>query len=306
MDLEKIIETLKHIPIPDLIKHNIITALSKGLGKMITAGMDIPIAHLEGKANKIRAKDNAEINQMNAASDAAAKLFSTDSDLANRALNHLAKAIIDSQVNRENVATNVVHSLNNAEFEQDAQNKIDEDWLTQFWNLASTKSSGDVQEILAKILTKEIVQPKSVSPNTLMLLSVLTSDIGLILNKLSNLSIDDGTYCFVIPPSVHAFVNVPKLEEFQIDTDELYELEAMKLIRSVAASQLTYVSTPNQYYSMDYAGLKAEVNFAGLSTHQILFTRSGRELRNLLKLTENKLFTQKLKDRFKDAFKIVA
>jgi hypothetical protein len=160
MSIETILEKLKSILIPDAIKHNVITALSKGLGKLITAGINVPIAILEKKGNVIRAKGEAEVNQINAASEAAAKLFANNSDLANRALNHFAREIIESQVNRENVAIKVIENLKYTEFKNDTETNIDEDWLTQFWNLSSTKSNEEVQEILAKILTKEIIQPE--------------------------------------------------------------------------------------------------------------------------------------------------
>ncbi|MGQ8870428.1 DUF2806 domain-containing protein [Myroides sp. TSA_177.3] len=59
--------------------------------------------------------------------------------------------------------------------------------------------------IFFKILTKEIFNPGSISPYTLQLLSVLTSDIGNSFNRLCNLSFDDNQNCYIIHPNVLPF-----------------------------------------------------------------------------------------------------
>lgn len=85
--------------------------------------------------------------------------------------------------------------------------------------------------------------------------------------------------------------------------DELSELEAMKLIRSAHTTQMTYGASQETYFDINYAGQPAKFRFNGNTLHQLIFTRAGRELRNLMNLTENKDYTQELLDRFKGDFK---
>lgn len=298
----KVSEFFKNIQIPDVIKYNAISAFSKGLGKIIEGAFDIPSAYLENKAKIIRAKGDAEVKIIAVASDSAANLFRTDSDLANRALSRFGQEIIESQINREKTAAKTMNQLQSMEVKEEVIEKIDDDWLTIFWNLSSTKSSEDVQEILAKILSKEIVKPKSVSPNTLNLLSVLTSDLGNALTRLSNLSIDDGKSCYVIHPNIFPFQNIGPLDDYDVSYDDLFELDGAGLIRSAEALMLNYAAGKPEFELVNYAGLKADLSLVGAQVHLIQFTKSGRELRNLIDLTENKVYTQRLKEKLKDSF----
>jgi hypothetical protein len=301
----KLAEFFKNLPIPDIIKYNALTALSKGVGKLIDGLFDIPIAKLENKAKVIRAKGNAEVTLINSAAEAAANIFKTDSDLAKRALHRFGKEIIEIQTNRERTAKKVINQLKDAKLKEDANERIDDDWLTIFWNLSATKSSEDVQQILARILTQEIIKPKSVSPNTLNLLSVLTTDIGLALARLSNISIDDGKKCFVIHPHVFAFQNIGPLDEYGISYDDLFELDGAKLIRSAETIMLNFKDGQPEFENVNYAGRNAEISLIGKQVNLIQFTKSGRELRNLIELKENMKYTETLKDKFKESFRLV-
>lgn len=300
-DNNKLIEFLKSVPIPDVIKYNALTALSKGIGRIIDGLFDIPVAHLENKAKIIRAKGDGEVNVIRAASEAVTNSFKTESSLADRALSHFGRSIIESQINREKTAVKVVTQLQSMELKVDTKDKIDEDWLTIFWNLSSTKSSEEIHEILAKILTKEVVQPKSVSPSTLYLLSVLTTDLGNALSRLCNISIDDGKACYVIHPHVFDFQNIGPLDEYGVSYDDLFELDGAGLIRSAETIMFNYADDLPVFDKVNYAGLQAEINLIGKQVRLIQFTKSGRELRNLMELTENKSYTKTLKEMLPDS-----
>ena len=76
-------------------------------------------------------------------------------------MNYYSSKIFKGQKNREKVARKTIQSLSDVTETgkiTEAVNTIDEDWLTQFWNLAETKTNEDVQEILAQILIKEIIK----------------------------------------------------------------------------------------------------------------------------------------------------
>lgn len=300
-----LIELIKNIPIPDIIKNNAITALAKGIGKIISSASDVPVAYFEQQSKLIRAKGDGKVQLIHSAAESAAKLFTTDSELTDRALYHFGKKIIEQQLNREEIANKTLKNLQNSPSNFTATTKeIDEDWLTQFWSLSETKTKEDVQDILSKILTKEIFNPGSISPYTLQLLSVLTSEIGNTFNRFCNLSIDDGKSCYVIHPNVFTFQNIGPLDDYDISYDDLFDLDGAGLIRSAETLRLNYSkSETQQFEDVDYAGTYAQIDVSGKQLCLLQLTKSGRELRNLLQLTENKIYTGKLKALFGDDFR---
>lgn len=293
-----LLELLKNIPIPDIIKSNAITALAKGIGKIITSASNIPISYFDSISSEITAKSNAKIKLIESSSSEASNLFKTDSELANRALSYFGSRIIQEQVNREEIAKKTIHNLSSVSAKDCKEGNIDEDWVTQFWRLAETKTKNEVKEILARILTKEIIAPKSVSPNTLQLLSVLTSVLGNSFQRLSNLSIDDGESCFVIHPNVFAFQNIGPLDDFDVRYNDLFELDGANLIRSAETLMVNYEESEKPTYEkVNYAGLTSELDVSGQQLHLIQFTKAGRELRNLIELVPNQKYTEKLKEK---------
>ncbi|GGC42396.1 hypothetical protein GCM10011386_38260 [Parapedobacter defluvii] len=303
---KSLLELIKSVSIPEIIKNNAIIALANGLGKIISSGAEIPVAYFERISQNIKAKGNAEVKMINAAAESATKLFHTDNDLANVALEHFGRNIIKQYLNRQQVAQKTIENLQTINPDSDSTRTIDNDWLTQFWNLSETKTQEDVQEILSKILTKEIVNPGSISPYTLQLLSILTSDIGNSFQRLCNLSIDDGRSCYIIHPNVFPFQNIGPLEDYEISYDDLFDLDGLRLIRSAEALRVNYGQLPDSMVEIiNYAGIEAKINFSEKQVCLIQLTKSGRELRNLLSLTENKKYTLRLQELLKDAFEVV-
>lgn len=303
--IKGLMEFLENIPIPDIIKNNAVTALAKGVGKIITSASNIPVSYFDSISSEITAKSNAKIKLIESSADAASKLFKSDSDLANRALSYFGSRIIEEQVNRESIANMTICNLNSVSISDCKEAIIDEDWATQFWRLAETKTKNDVQEILAKILTKEIIEPQSVSPNTLQLLSVLTSDLGNAFQRLSNLSIDDGESCYVIHPTVFDFQNIGPLDDYEISYNDLFELDGANLIRSAETLLVNCKESENDEFEIvNYAGLTYEFDSNGHQFHLIQFTKAGRELRNLFKLVPNLRYTDKLKEKLGGSFRI--
>ncbi|SDT43852.1 Protein of unknown function [Mucilaginibacter mallensis] len=303
-DKKGIFEILKSLPIPEIIKTNAITAFAKGIGKIITSASGIPVAYFDSVANELQATSKARIALIEQASKEASKLFVTDSSLANRALSYFGDKIIGAQNNRESIANKVFNNLSAINISDSERSKeIDVDWLTMFWNLAETKTKEDVQEILAKILTMEIVKPTSISPNTLQLLTVLTSNIGDAFKRLCNISIDDGERCFVIHPNIFAFQKIGPLFDYDVSYDDLFELDGAGLIRSAETLMLNYsASEQPEFEEINFAGHNARLDISGLQLNLIQFTKSGRELRNLLDLSPNQAYLTALQNKVKDAF----
>lgn len=296
-------ETLNNIPLPMWIKQNILTALSKGIGQLITAGFDWPTAFLESKAKELRARSEGNNIVQIEASNQVASLFKTDSDLANRALKYYAEKIIESQINREDVANNFIKEVPVQDINENNKADIDFDWLNSFWTIAESKSSEEIKYILGKTLAREVTNPKSISPITLQLISVLTTDIGTAFHKLCNLSIKSDNFAFVIHPKLTPFMTCGELSDYGIAFDEQAELEGIGLIRSINAVSLNISPELGEFLDCEYAGIKAKINFSS-GVKIIDFTRAGRELRSLLELKPNEEYTEFLIGLGDDKFKI--
>jgi len=296
-------ETLNCITLPDWVKKNIITALGKGIGQVVTASLDWPTAWFESRAKEIRAKSKGNEVVQNEAASQVAKLFKTDSELANRSLNYYAKKIIDEQINREDVADNFLSEIQYSDAISETEEFVDNDWLNSFWKIAESKSNEEIKIILGKILAKEVLRPKSISPLTLQLISTLSTNIGKAFHKLCNLSIKNGDFTFVIHPNVVPFFNYGELTDYGITFDEQLELEGIGLIRSINIIDILIEPVEGLYDICDYAGIKAKLNFT-TGVKVIDFTRAGREIRDLLELVPNKDYTSYLLSLGKEKFNL--
>jgi hypothetical protein len=292
-----------NLPLPNNIKRNAILALANGVAGLITAALDIPTAYLNRVSEVARAKTEGKVTVMRAAALTAAKRLEGDQDIADRALDYFGSKIVREQQNRESVARKFLNLLAESPTDEDSTLNIDDDWLTSFWRLAETKSSEDVQELLAKLLASEVFKPRSVSPNTLQTLSVLTSDLGKAFERLCKLSIDDEESVYVIHPNVFAFQNIGPLKEFGVSYEDLFELDGAGLIRSAETLTLQYAESENHKPKVvDFAGVKAAIDLDGKQVRFLQFTRAGKELRRLIALVPVPAYTNRLKEILGDAF----
>lgn len=299
-------ETLNSIPIPGWIKKNVMTALGKGVGNLIISGLDWPTSWFEAKAREVRAKAEGNESVQKEASAKVAELFKADNDLAKRALNFYAENIIESQINREDVA---IKSLDFLPYEISKANSksemdIDIDWLKSFWQIAESKSKNEIKLILAKILAKEIVRPNSVSLHTLQVITNLTSDIGQAFHKLCNMSFKDDDFVYVVHPNIGPFMTNGELSEYGITFSNQTEFECMGLIRTMNVTQIQITPTDNaDYEEGDYGGIRVKYNFSK-GVKIIDFTPAGREIRDFLDLKPNPKYTEYLLGLGEEKFKL--
>ena len=296
-------ETVNSIPIPGWIKKNVLTSLGKGVGNIIIAGLDLPTAWFESKSREMRAKSTGNEEVQKNASKEVSKLFTTNSDLANRALNYYAEDIVNKQINREDISFNFINQLKDQKY-SNTPAEIDLDWLNTFWNLSETKSKDDIKLILGKVLAKEATNPSSISLSTLHLIPYLTSDTGLAFQKLCNISIKFDNTVIVVHPNIIPFMSIGELTEYDISVEEQTQLEGIGLIRSINVIPLNIIPDNGEFEKCEYAGLEAKFNFSD-GVKVVDFTRSGRELRDLLTLEPNPKYTEYLESMGEDKFQLV-
>lgn len=300
----KIIDFVKGLDLPSWLVKNIVTALGKGVYNVTFELTEIPVNQLKNYNEKIKLKGNIKRDLIKKASIEYSEIFDDNPEFAERALTNYGIKILEEQQNREIIALKTLKYLDTYKSKAigNTGNEIGYDWLTSFWKLAETKTDDDIREILAKILSQEIIKPNSLSLHTLQVLSVLSSNIGLIFNKLCNLSIDDGEMAYFIHPNVFAFQSIGTIDEFGISFNDLLKLDGAGLIRSTEAIKLNFGD--NEPEKIDFAGLNGEINLSGLQLDLIYFTQAGRELRNLMDLKPDMKYLSAIKNRLNDKLKI--
>jgi hypothetical protein len=298
------LELIRTLNVPEWLTDNVVTALGKGIYGIITSASEIPVAHIKNRSEKIKLIGEIEREFIKKATQHPLNEIESHPELAKRALENYGIRLIEEQFNKEQLAQKTLEYLKTQELPNHKPEKpLSQDWLTSFWNLASTKSEEEIQNILTKILSNEIINPGTLSLHTLQTLSVLDSKVGNIFAKFCNMSFDDGRAAFFIHPNVFAFQNIGNTEEFGFSFEDLLDLDGANLIRSAESIQLNfskpdnYVDGKYQYDNLEYASHKAKLDFSGEQLNLIYFTQAGKELRKLIPMEIDKKYTETLQKR---------
>jgi Protein of unknown function (DUF2806) len=309
MKMNEIMELIKNFSVPTWVKNNVITALGKGINGIISEASEIPQTKLRNYNERLKLIGEINRELIKKASQNQLNQIEIDPELANRALKNYGVRMYEEQLNKENVIELTLENLETIELNENLTEKeISNDWLTTFWNIVGGRSEDEIQKVLSKILSEEIINPGNISIHTLQTLSILDSKVGKIFTRFCNLSIDDGQTAYVIHPNVFAFQNIGPLDDYNISFNDLLYLDGANLIRSTEALRINFGDTENQedkYELINYAGKKAKINVSGSQLCLIYFTQSGKELRGLISVEEDLNYTERLKTLLKNNFILI-
>ena len=220
-----------------------------------------------------------------------------------RAIGYLIENAVRKQGNREKLVENFVSDLTQNTPTTDANQNIDDDWLTHFWGEAEKLRDDDVRLFYARLLSSEVAKPGTISRLTLRTLSIFTREVAEKFQHFCCLSFDTGSDVFVIHPNIFAFQNLGPLDDYGVSYDDLFEVEAYGLIRSAETLLQQYATDETaQAEKVDYAGQPALLNLSGVQTHELKFTRVGREIRRVLSLNPVPAYTDTLQEKLGSAF----
>lgn len=152
------------------------------------------------KPRAIRKEADAEAYKIGVIEKAKA-IASADSKIIDLDLydNIQNRIIYQEKRKQENIDTIVEVAAEQLNQEENvAQEKVEPDWTTKFFNIAQDISDDEMQKLWGRILAGEIKQPKSYSLRALELLKNLTKKEAQTFAKLSNLAITTGEGKFVI------------------------------------------------------------------------------------------------------------
>lgn len=162
--------------VPPSVRQNFLKACDR-LGSSL---LDIPIAHLEGIAQKIRAKNESQKKLMSTVGDSIASKIETAKEYSDYAVEKYSKKILREQVNIDAIATVAAEQINANTYSETITNnaEISNEWLDEFESIARVKSSEDMRVIFGKILAKEATKPGSISIKTLRIISQLDKHVA--------------------------------------------------------------------------------------------------------------------------------
>lgn len=306
---EDILATLDGIPLPPAIKKN----LWKSIGRLITGLVDVPVAHLEAKVQKIRSEANGLSLVTKSASEAVAKEFGKDKHLIDRSISHFGSKLLREQINRESIVDKAANELKNDPPIEDSKKEIDEDWLEMFSRVAETKSNEDIQLFLAKILAGEIRKPGTFGPRTIQTLSLLDQSTAKVFQSFCNVSfeipqVSDSMTCVICEPFGSPGNN--GLSPVGLPYSNLTRLQDAGLIQHDLNAWKQF---PVQLFQLPVR--VGSTNFIFRLTEQtpqdiqqvriINFTAVGLELRKVLHIESNTTYNEKFLEWILNKWKLV-
>jgi len=305
---EDILSIVDGIPLPPAVKKS----LWKSLGRLITGLVDVPVAYLEAKVQKIKSEADGLSLITTEAASAAAQEFGTDRALVNRSVNFFGAKLLREQINRESIMEQATNELKNDPPKEDTKEEIDEDWLEMFSRIAETKSNKDVQLFLAKILAGEIRKPGSFGAKTIQALSTLDQRTAKLFSNFCNVSFEipqflDSMTCVISEPFGSAGSN--GLQSLGLSYDNLTELQDAGLVKHDFNSRR---NLPGAIFTMPHIIGTTTLAFKTTdktpqqptNINVLNFTKVGLELRKVLHKSSNTEYIKKYTDWIKNKYKL--
>jgi hypothetical protein len=160
MELEKIIKKIYtgivNLSLPEWVVNNIVTALGKGIFGIIDSSIEIPILKIQNYKERIKLIHEIKLEAIKKASNHTLSKIESSPELAQSIMDSHGIRIFEEQLNKEKIALKAIENLKSISIQEQTSNiELKHDWLTTFWNLASTKSEDEIQIILGKILSND-------------------------------------------------------------------------------------------------------------------------------------------------------
>ena len=146
--------------------------LDKAAAMIVLSGGQNMVARIHSSTTRVNAQASAERSFIELGQS---KIVDGSSELANRALGYVLGDALRKQENREEILRLATEDLASGEILADANQEIDTDWLNSFSRWAEDKSTEDVKQLWAKILSAEIRKPGTTSLRTLSFLSTTSA-----------------------------------------------------------------------------------------------------------------------------------
>ena len=176
--------------------------------------------------------------------------------------------------------------------------KVDDDWISHFFDAAAHVSNEEMQQLWGKLLAGEITTGGSFSIRTIELLRAFSKNDAELLSKVANLFLHIDDSCFIT--SDGSIYN-----KYGISYDDLLELSALGMIQihpfqyiesSLEKNETTTIQCHNDYLIIANTG---DENIR-LRLDCYFITKPAKELYTLLKIKSNQEYIKNIGDDIKN------
>ena len=257
--------------------NTLIEKVSSAIGGVLEPWQIKRIAKAEAEASLIKAESEIQIT-----------------DLHRRAMHRFVEEEANRQENMEEITKKSIPLLD----EQSDPAKMEDDWVTNFFDKSRIVSDEDMQAIWANVLAGEANTPGSFSRKTVNLLGDLDKRDAELFQTLCRFGWDVGKFTPLIFDSQASIYN-----DLGINFDSLSHLDSLGLIQFNSLSGFSRQGLPKSF-ALAYCGqpLPLEIKDGQenkLSIGQILLSQAGQELSHVVKVPGVEGFYDYVKDQWK-------
>ncbi len=292
----------------------------KAFAQLCTAAIDLPVAYLEGVAAETRAQTEGRIKIISTSAEQIAEQINVDPEYARVAVRKFGQKIVRERVNLDQVSAIAAQQIQK-DVNENAKEKngvsesptIDDDWLNHFEEVASQKSTEEMQLLFGRILAGEIQRPSSFSIKTVKLLGELDSRAAKLFRHLCSACISLRAGDMVIDarvPSLGGNAASNSLQSYGLNFDTLNILHEYGLIIPDYNSYMDYrmcIVDTNRHSMLPL--VHQNRNWALVSKtdrpisqefrlNGVALSRSGKELMKIVDVQANEKYTNALQEFF--------
>ncbi|EKO3594160.1 DUF2806 domain-containing protein [Vibrio metschnikovii] len=257
--------------------NTLIEKVSSAIGGVFEPWQIKRIAKAEAEANLIKAESEIQIT-----------------DMHRRAMHRFVEEEAKRQENMEEITKKSISLLE----EQSDPSKMEDDWVTNFFDKSRIVSDDDMQVLWANVLAGEANKPGSFSRRTVNLLSDLDKRDAELFQTLCRFGWSVGYFTPLIFDSQASIYN-----NLGINFNSLSHLDSLGLIQFNSFAGFSRTGVPKSF-AVTYCGQTLQLVIKEgqentLSIGQILLTQAGQELAQIVKVPG----VQGLYDYVKDQWK---
>lgn len=221
----------------------------KAFGQLCSASMDIPVSWLEGKADLIRATNEARRNIIKKSGEEISKGIDIPQVYIDKAVTKYASKIIKEQIVLDDITSKAATELvsSNIGIIDDVK-EISDEWLNEFESNARNRCSEDMKIAFAKILAGEISNPGKFSIRALKIFSQLDKEVGRYFQILCNLAITVYHKGEVLDSRVVVFDSNPNYNSLSKYGLSLYQLTVLQEYGLIITQLKTYKPYDNEMF----------------------------------------------------------
>lgn len=274
----------------------LIEVVSKGIGNLsepylIKKRADAKSYELK-KINEALRESNANGNIVFDGDKVSFETSLIDGEIKERALNRMFYQQVKKQENIEKIIGVAKQDLE--ETDTVSSDKVNEDWITRFFDISENVSDEDMQILWGKILAGEITKPSTYSLRTLEALRNMSRTEAQVFTKVAQFAIIDDDRAFLLDDISYL------KEKHGVNVEELLLMNSIGMLHNpdgvlVSLNEVTDNDKIEVLFNCNTEiTMKRKRGAPKLEFGIILFTDTGKELLHLVNVEYNENYKEKI------------